>query len=301
MNFGDNLKKIRKSHKMSQEDLAEKVNVSRQSVSKWETGDAYPEMNNILELCKIFHCKINDLIHTNMDDFNSLDKDIIMKVVKLNNDDQKKVKFVSNILFMIGRISKIVLRVMVGFVAVLMIFFMVLFSSLDIKDGKIISSKENINVVELKNGDVRVTSGKNESVIADIEKDDISKINKALNKHSKTNTIILFESGFLFFLVFLILLSIVMNYLDKLFSNINKGETPFTLENVNYIKKMVYFMIGCIIVSGIGSGILGYAIGDDSISFDTFGIAEILFLYAISYIFEYGYQIQKDSKGVMYD
>ena len=58
MNFGDNLKKIRKYNKMSQEDFAEKVNVSRQSVSKWETGDAYPEMNNILELCKIFKCRI---------------------------------------------------------------------------------------------------------------------------------------------------------------------------------------------------------------------------------------------------
>ena len=68
MKFGDNLKSIRKSKKMSQEDLAEKVNVSRQSVSKWETGEAYPEMNNILELCKIFNCKINDLVHKDMSD-----------------------------------------------------------------------------------------------------------------------------------------------------------------------------------------------------------------------------------------
>ena len=42
MKFGDNLKKIRIYKKLSQEALAEKVNVSRQSVSKWETGDAYP-------------------------------------------------------------------------------------------------------------------------------------------------------------------------------------------------------------------------------------------------------------------
>ena len=53
MKFGENLKKIRKEKNMSQEQLAEKVNVSRQSVSKWETGESYPEMNNILELCKI--------------------------------------------------------------------------------------------------------------------------------------------------------------------------------------------------------------------------------------------------------
>ncbi len=38
MKFGDNLRYLRKSKKLSQEDLAEKMKVSRQSVSKWETG-----------------------------------------------------------------------------------------------------------------------------------------------------------------------------------------------------------------------------------------------------------------------
>ena len=38
MKFGDNLKKLRRAKKISQEELAERVNVSRQSVSKWETG-----------------------------------------------------------------------------------------------------------------------------------------------------------------------------------------------------------------------------------------------------------------------
>lgn len=38
MKFGENLRKLRKLKKLSQEDLAEKLNVSRQSVSKWETG-----------------------------------------------------------------------------------------------------------------------------------------------------------------------------------------------------------------------------------------------------------------------
>ena len=82
MKFGDNLRKIRKSKKMSQEQLAEKVNVTRQSVSKWENGESYPEMNNILELCKIFNCKLNDLVHTDMADISSLDEEIVMKVVK---------------------------------------------------------------------------------------------------------------------------------------------------------------------------------------------------------------------------
>ena len=51
MKFGDNLQNLRKLKKMSQESLAEKVEVSRQSISKWERGESYPTMNNIMSLC----------------------------------------------------------------------------------------------------------------------------------------------------------------------------------------------------------------------------------------------------------
>ena len=71
MKFGENLYNLRKKQKISQEKLAEKIGVSRQSVSKWENGTAYPEMNRIFELCKIFHCKLNDLVNDNILDFNS--------------------------------------------------------------------------------------------------------------------------------------------------------------------------------------------------------------------------------------
>ena len=116
MKFGDNLRQLRKSKKMSQEQLAEKVNVTRQSVSKWENGEAYPEMNNILELCKIFNCNINDLIHTDMTDISSLDEEIIMNVVKFNEKKQKEIKFLSNIISLIGKIGKIVLMVFIPFI-----------------------------------------------------------------------------------------------------------------------------------------------------------------------------------------
>ena len=42
MKFGDNLKKVRKMRKISQEELANRLGLSRQSVSKWETGENYP-------------------------------------------------------------------------------------------------------------------------------------------------------------------------------------------------------------------------------------------------------------------
>ena len=73
MTFKENLQTLRKLNHLSQEKLAQKVGVSRQSVSKWETGEAYPEMANILALCKIFHCKITDLIDINSKEFKDFD------------------------------------------------------------------------------------------------------------------------------------------------------------------------------------------------------------------------------------
>ena len=62
MDFGKNLQYLRRlSKNLTQEDLAEKLNVSRQTVSKWETGEALPEMDKALELCKIFNCSLDNL------------------------------------------------------------------------------------------------------------------------------------------------------------------------------------------------------------------------------------------------
>ncbi len=67
MSFGQNLQFLRRMrHSMTQEDLAEKMAVSRQTVSKWETGDAYPEMDKALELCRIFSCSMDQLIREDM-------------------------------------------------------------------------------------------------------------------------------------------------------------------------------------------------------------------------------------------
>lgn len=62
MTFGENLQFLRKRLNMTQEDLAEKMEVSRQSVSKWESNTAYPETETILRLCDLFHCDMDTLL-----------------------------------------------------------------------------------------------------------------------------------------------------------------------------------------------------------------------------------------------
>lgn len=62
MSLGENLQFLRKKENITQEQLAEQLNVSRQSVSKWESDSAYPEMDKLLQLCNLFHCSMDDLV-----------------------------------------------------------------------------------------------------------------------------------------------------------------------------------------------------------------------------------------------
>ncbi len=62
MSLGENLQFLRKKDNITQEQLAEQLNVSRQSISKWESDSAYPEMEKLLQLCNLFHCSMDDLV-----------------------------------------------------------------------------------------------------------------------------------------------------------------------------------------------------------------------------------------------
>ena len=57
-----NLKKLRKTAKLTQEAVAEKLNVSRQSVAKWESGEALPDIDNCMALARLYGVTLDDLV-----------------------------------------------------------------------------------------------------------------------------------------------------------------------------------------------------------------------------------------------
>ena len=65
MNLSEKIVVLRKSNGMSQEELAEKLYVSRQAVSRWEMGTAVPDSTNILQLGKLFHVTTDYLLNDN--------------------------------------------------------------------------------------------------------------------------------------------------------------------------------------------------------------------------------------------
>jgi len=297
MKFGENLKIIRKSKKMSQEQLAEKVSVSRQSVSKWENGEAYPEMNNILELCKIFNCKINDLVHTDMSDISSLDEEIIMNVVKFNDSKQNQVKSLSNIISLIGKIGAIVLKVAIPFIIIIMLLIPYIVNNVVITENEISFKTDNIKIVDKDKLEVF-----NVVLIGLDEETSLKEIINIYNNNSKYEIIGYLEAGLVFLLIDLIIMIIILNYVEKLFSNIKNNNTPFTIDNINYIKRISYLMIALIIINPLSNTLFSLLLDTQETSSETelISILEILIIFSMSYIFEYGYEIQKDSKGKMY-
>ena len=65
--FSDNLVTLRKAKNMTQEELAEKLNVTRQTLSKWETGDSLPDIEKSRMIADIFDVSLDELVtHENI-------------------------------------------------------------------------------------------------------------------------------------------------------------------------------------------------------------------------------------------
>lgn len=62
MTLGEKISLLRNQHEMSQGDLAEKMNVSRQSISKWETDTSVPELDKLIQLSEVFHITLDELV-----------------------------------------------------------------------------------------------------------------------------------------------------------------------------------------------------------------------------------------------
>ena len=61
MTFGERLMELRKSRGLSQESLGDMIDVTRQTVSKWERGDSTPELEKLIELARVFDVSLDEL------------------------------------------------------------------------------------------------------------------------------------------------------------------------------------------------------------------------------------------------
>ena len=66
MNVGNNICFLRKKKKLTQEQFAEMMEVTRQTVSRWETDEVVPELDRLNQMCSIFTCTLDDLVRKDL-------------------------------------------------------------------------------------------------------------------------------------------------------------------------------------------------------------------------------------------
>ena len=106
MKLSEKIIQLRKVNSWSQEELAEKMEVSRQAISRWENGTALPDSNNLLQLSKLFNVTADYLLN---EDYTS-DNDIpCLKEASEALDEKKKdygkLSLIASIAFLLGAIA----------------------------------------------------------------------------------------------------------------------------------------------------------------------------------------------------
>ena len=249
MKFDENLYNLRKTQKISQEKLAEKIGVSRQSVSKWENGTAYPEMNRIFELCKVFHCKLK----------------IVSKTISIFSKMLQVITIIISAVMIMG-----------------MLFIPSVINNTNVDNGSIIVADKNVMEFNL---DQMTTNT----------------IVNVFEEHSKLEIILYTEIIMICLTVSVMIISFAMLYLAKLFDSISKGDTPFTLENLKNIKRVAILFISYLIFPDVSGTLFQWITKIDmNIDYEITKIFYVLIIICIYYIFDYGHQIQLDSKGKIY-
>lgn len=81
MSLGTNISYLRKQNKYTQEQFAEKMNVTRQTVSRWEADEVVPELSKLVDMCNLFACKLDALVREELADQGDIYSEVKMKRV----------------------------------------------------------------------------------------------------------------------------------------------------------------------------------------------------------------------------
>ena len=112
--IGTFLKELRNGEGLTQEQLAEKLNVSRRTVSRWETGSNMPDLDLLIEMADFYHVDIRELLNGERDSekMNKELEETVLKVAEYSNAEKQRSTKIVCIYFVLGIVALIVNAVM---------------------------------------------------------------------------------------------------------------------------------------------------------------------------------------------
>jgi transcriptional regulator with XRE-family HTH domain len=81
MSLGNNIQYLRKINKLKQEQFAEKMGVSRQTVSRWESGEVTPELPKLVDMCSLFSCTMDELVRGDLTSKGEIYSEVMIRKV----------------------------------------------------------------------------------------------------------------------------------------------------------------------------------------------------------------------------
>lgn len=96
--LGNRIQELRKERKMTQEELAEKLDVTPQAVSKWETDNSYPDISLLVELANLFNCTVDELLGRKNNETKVLPEDMrkdinkMLLKIRITSEENEKTK-----------------------------------------------------------------------------------------------------------------------------------------------------------------------------------------------------------------
>ena len=260
MTFQENLKAYRKINKLSQERLAERLGVSRQSVSKWETGEAYPEMNNILALCTIFHCKVSELIDDRLD-LDNFDSTTRQDIISLEKRDEVRFKKLAKFFCILAKCAKylsLLNFVVIAAVTYLLHWAVFNFLFAGAPDG---ATFDDLNFFTFF----------------------------AWGAFAKSILVLVVIAIYVVASIFIFKL---FAELEKLFQRIHDNASPFSLENVDSLKKIAKFVCLGSLLPNLSALIGRIFIPTIPFRLNLAGLILPLLIAILVYIFRYGVLLQ---------
>lgn len=231
----------------------------------------------------------------------------------LEKKKQGNLKTLSKFIYVLAKIGKIFTIIGIVAIAIGLSIAIAVTSNIEIKakDSSDMEIKFADQTIQYRDKIDKVTlkiSGGEETEIED--KDAVQGLRMIAAKASQISMkqVVLYLVALLIFTVATMVLSAIMlNYVEKLFKNISKEDTPFIMENVEYIKKIGWFMVASAVVSAFGNGVAnGLISGNSSFSASLssgtgFNLVLILTVFASAIIVEYGCKLQEKSNAKIYD
>ena len=113
--IGSFIKELRKEQNLTQEELAEKFNVARRTVSRWETGSNMPDLDILIEMADFYDVDLREILdgERKSEKMNEELKETVLKVAEYSNEASKKTTRMVLVYFALGIVALIVNQVIV--------------------------------------------------------------------------------------------------------------------------------------------------------------------------------------------